>query len=180
MMLRVKPCCEEAPAQEDIRYDTAGDSFDRQNLISALRHVYFSAVGRHKPLPALRDCLPHARLTTPARPIIRSVPLDQIVGSENRTADFDVCFRPVNRALRDRWRRVAVAMESGVALPPVDLIETHLGYFVRDGHHRVSVARALGLREIDACIVARESPAPDDLRATQDAGRAARPAGCAV
>lgn len=173
MMLRVKTSCDETPAQEEIRYDTAGDSFDHQNLISALRHVYFSVVGRHKPLPSLRDCLPHTRLTKPAHPITRSVPLDQIVGSENRTADFDVCFRPVNRALRDRWCRVAAAMESGVALPPVDLIETHLGYFVRDGNHRVSVARALGLRDIDACIVARESTATDDLRAESHAGAAA-------
>ncbi|MCS7060324.1 MAG: hypothetical protein RMN25_04080 [Anaerolineae bacterium] len=160
-LFRVKECCDETPAQSDIFYDAAGDYFDRENLISALRFVYFFVVGKHKPLPALHDCLPDVRLVTLPQPILRCVPLDQIVGSENRSADFDVCFRPVNRALRERWCRVAVAMESGVPLPPVDLIQTRMGYFVRDGNHRVSVARALGLREVDAQIVACEAPALD-------------------
>jgi hypothetical protein len=74
------------------------------------------------------------------------VPVAGIVGteSETRAVDFAADFRLRNRALDERWYRVACAMQSGSALPPVDLVLVGEMYFVRDGHHRVSVARALG------------------------------------
>jgi ParB-like chromosome segregation protein Spo0J len=43
------------------------------------------------------------------------------------------------------WRR-------GLTLPPVDLIRVGESYFVRDGHHRVSAARALGQAFIEATV----------------------------
>ncbi len=73
----------------------------------------------------------------------REVPLDGIVGTVGRVGDFDRQFRPLQVQSRDRWRRVATAVVTGVELPPVDLIQLGDMYFVRDGHHRVSVARAL-------------------------------------
>jgi hypothetical protein len=74
------------------------------------------------------------------------VPVPAIVGteSETRALDFAADFRLRNRALDERWQRVACAMLSGSPLPPVDLVLVGEMYFVRDGHHRVSVARALG------------------------------------
>jgi hypothetical protein len=82
----------------------------------------------------------------------RHVPLRQIRGSENRTDDFDAAFHP--RANHDafRWRGVAQAWMSGIDLPPVELIKVGEIYFVRDGHHRISVAAALGVQEIDALV----------------------------
>lgn len=67
-------------------------------------------------------------------------PVDRIVGSAARSADFDVAFRLVNPVLRDRWERVAAVVRSGQA-PPIRLIRLGDLYFVVDGHHRVSVAR---------------------------------------
>ncbi|MGH3317454.1 MAG: hypothetical protein ACRDO0_15040 [Nocardioidaceae bacterium] len=74
------------------------------------------------------------------------VPVAEIVGteSETRALDFAADFRLRNRALDERWHRVACAVLSGSPLPPVDLVLVGEMYFVRDGHHRVSVARALG------------------------------------
>jgi hypothetical protein len=91
--------------------------------------------------------------TAPRSGQIVSVPLEAIVGSEDRSGDFDAAFRPLRRNTRDRWISVAVARRQGVALPAVELVQTAEGYYVRDGHHRISVARAAGQQAIEARIV---------------------------
>jgi hypothetical protein len=78
------------------------------------------------------------------------VALCQIRGSEGRCRDFDANFRPLQPHCATRWLGVAMAWKTGTALPPVSLIRVGDVYFVRDGHHRVSVARALGQAEIEA------------------------------
>jgi hypothetical protein len=80
----------------------------------------------------------------------RMVALRQIHGSEGRCRDFDANFRPLQPHCATRWLGVAMAWKTGTALPPVSLIRVGDVYFVRDGHHRVSVARALGQAEIEA------------------------------
>jgi hypothetical protein len=83
---------------------------------------------------------------------LHSVPLDSIVGTVDRSRDFDRRFRPTSRRLRQRWQRIAEAMRRGEAMPPIDVYRIGDLHFVRDGHHRVSVARALGLDTIDAYV----------------------------
>jgi hypothetical protein len=83
---------------------------------------------------------------------LRVVPLDQIVGTIDRQHDFDRQFRPTSRRVRSRWEQIAAAMRRGEPMPPVDLLKVGEIYFVRDGHHRVSVASALGHRDIDAQV----------------------------
>ncbi len=80
------------------------------------------------------------------------VALDAIVGTVDRGRDFDRSFRPTSANVRSRWEQIAAAMRRGESLPPVDLVRIGEIYFVRDGHHRVSVARALGHTDIDAYI----------------------------
>jgi hypothetical protein len=80
------------------------------------------------------------------------VPLDAIVGTVDRGRDFDRRFRPTTGRVRSRWEHIAAAMRRGEAMPPVDLVRVGQIYFVRDGHHRVSVARALGHADIDAMV----------------------------
>lgn len=83
---------------------------------------------------------------------VADVALANVVGTVTRPFDFDQDFRLVNRTLRDRWERLARAMESGTEPPPVELMQLGELYFVSDGHHRVSVARALGRRVITARV----------------------------
>jgi hypothetical protein len=83
---------------------------------------------------------------------VRTVQLDRIRGSENRATDFDVHFNPLQRHDKQRWVNIAVAMLLDCAVPPVELIQIGETYFVRDGHHRISAARALGQKEIDAVV----------------------------
>ncbi|ONI76408.1 hypothetical protein ALI144C_37860 [Actinosynnema sp. ALI-1.44] len=77
---------------------------------------------------------------------------DRIVGTVTRARDFDARFRLVNRALRGRHRSVADAMAAGIALPRVELIQLDEMYFVVDGHHRVSVARAREHHSVPAIV----------------------------
>jgi hypothetical protein len=83
---------------------------------------------------------------------LQIVALDTIVGTVDRAKDFDRLFHPTSSQVRARWERIARAVRRGEALPPVQLYRVGEVHFVRDGHHRVSVARALGHREIDAHV----------------------------
>jgi hypothetical protein len=83
---------------------------------------------------------------------LQVVPIAAIVGTVNRGSDFDRRFRPTSARVRGRWERIATATRRGDAMPPVDLYRVGEIYFVRDGHHRVSVACALGREEIDAYV----------------------------
>jgi hypothetical protein len=83
---------------------------------------------------------------------LRVVPLDAIVGTVDRGVDFDRAMRPTSARLRSRWERIASAQRRGEALPPVSLYKIGDLYFIRDGHHRVSVAKSLGRTDIDAYV----------------------------
>jgi hypothetical protein len=83
---------------------------------------------------------------------LKVVPLDAIVGTVDRNVDFDRGFRPTSPRLRSRWERINAAQRRGETMPPVSLYKVGDLYFVRDGHHRVSVAKAFGRRDIDAYV----------------------------
>lgn len=83
----------------------------------------------------------------------QSVELASIVGSVDRTRDFDRRFRPTSTRVRARWERLNTAQRQGAAMPPIDLYRIGDMHFVRDGHHRVSVAFALGYKQIDALVI---------------------------
>ena len=83
---------------------------------------------------------------------LQVVPLDAIVGTVDRGVDFDRAMRPTSARLRSRWERIASAQRRGEALPPVSLYKIGDLYFIRDGHHRVSVAKSLGRTDIDAYV----------------------------
>ena len=80
------------------------------------------------------------------------VPLCRIVGTLERSPHFDARFRPASELVRHRWERIALAHRRGDALPPVVLRARPDGYYVVDGRHRVSVARALGMSDIDGLV----------------------------
>jgi hypothetical protein len=91
---------------------------------------------------------------------IRTVPIHQIRGSESRCADFDCDFNPLQSHTKGRWLSIAEARGRGKALPPVALIQVGDLYFVRDGHHRISVAQALGQKAIKARVIVWQVAGP--------------------
>ena len=104
------------------------------------------------------------------------VPVEKIIGSVDKVRDFDPQFRPTSGRNRQRWERIAEAARRGEALPPIDVYQIGDMYFVRDGHHRVSVHRALRLPVIEADVrLVRTLVEPDDVRQHSDlAGRELR------
>ena len=83
---------------------------------------------------------------------IEVVRLDTIVGSVDRTRDFDRRWRPTSGRPRERWQRMATAQRRGVAMPPISVYRIGELHFVIDGHTRVSVARAMGWSTIEADV----------------------------
>ena len=83
---------------------------------------------------------------------LQTIPLDSIVGTVDRTREFDRSFRPTSRRVRRRWEGIAKAMRRGEGMPPIDVYRVGDLHFVEDGHHRVSVARQLRLDVIEANV----------------------------
>ncbi|NOH02746.1 MAG: ParB N-terminal domain-containing protein [Chloroflexi bacterium] len=82
----------------------------------------------------------------------KPIPIARIRGSENRTQDFDADFHPLSNHVKTRWMKIAAVWQFNVTLPPVELIQVGEDYFVMDGHHRISVAREMGQKYIDATV----------------------------
>lgn len=91
---------------------------------------------------------------------LRTVRLEKIVGSVGRYRDFDRAFLPQQSETQYRWQSIEEARAHGVVLPPVELYKIGDAYFVKDGNHRVSVARTHGQEFIDAHITEIEVPVP--------------------
>jgi hypothetical protein len=84
---------------------------------------------------------------------VTEIPIEAIAGTTepNRAAQFDQQFRPTPPT-RSRWERVWLALQQGVTLPPISVVQIGDAYAIRDGHHRVSVAKARGALTIDALV----------------------------
>jgi hypothetical protein len=91
---------------------------------------------------------------------IQVVPISSIIGSEGRTADFDMDFHPMSEAALARWVNMAIVYLSRLPLPPIQLIQVGDAYFVRDGHHRISVSRAFGQAAMDAEVTTWKAQPP--------------------
>ena len=108
---------------------------------------------------------------------LEEVPLHKIVGSMGRYRDFDRAFLPRQNQTKDRWLSISRARYGDVPLPPVELYKIGDVYFVKDGNHRISVARERDQGEIDAFVTEIETTVPitpdTDLEAIiRDAERA--------
>jgi hypothetical protein len=91
---------------------------------------------------------------------LQTIRLDTIVGTVDSTRDFDRLFRPTSGRVRERWERMALAQRRGESMPPIDVYRVGDLHFVRDGHHRVSIALATGQTTIDAYVTAVRTTLP--------------------
>ena len=96
---------------------------------------------------------------------LRVIKLDSIVGTVDRSRDFDRRFRPTSARVRERWERLALAARRGEEIPPIEVYRVGELHFIIDGHHRVSVALAHGLSTIEASVtVVRTKLDPSGIR----------------
>lgn len=137
---------------KDHNLQTSDNEFSSAK-IKALRESIFSILN-----PEKKEMLSFHSIRSLIKPKaefykgVMAVPLEKIVGSEGRYNDFNRAFLPKREHLRSRWRSINVAALEDVYLPPIKLFKIGETYFVRDGNHRVSVARLRGQVDIDAEI----------------------------
>jgi hypothetical protein len=130
----------------------AQDLFDAVYRSSNLHKVWAWITGK-------KDTLQEIARLTRGKQVVSShfqgtqkVAIDAIKGSEGRCEDFDASFRPRSKHSSNRWINVASAFGRGVELPPVELIRIGEVFVVRDGHHRISVAKAYGADSVQASV----------------------------
>ncbi len=83
---------------------------------------------------------------------VQDIPIDHIIGSVGRYRDFTRDFLPLTDTDEERWARVEMAMNTMTGVPPIDVYKVGDVYFVRDGHHRISVAKQMGADSIQAYV----------------------------
>jgi hypothetical protein len=133
-------------------YQNADEDFHKAKRRAFWNKVFDAIRFQANDMPALGDLLERRRLGNLRDGGMQTIPVHKIIGSVNRERDFDRNFMPRRSHIQDRWARVDEAYQYGVILPPLDLVEVDGAYFVRDGHHRVSVARAHGMAYLDAHV----------------------------
>ncbi len=101
---------------------------------------------------------------------LEEIPLDAIVGSVGRYHDFTREFLPKSSIDENRWARVKASALGLTGLPPIEVYQIGEAYFVKDGNHRVSVARQMGNTFIQAYVTGVETKVdlprdvtPDDI-----------------
>jgi hypothetical protein len=103
---------------------------------------------------------------------LQAICVANIVGSVNRHRDFDRRYRPKVHHLEDRWTRIQQLWHEGYAFPAIQVFQVGAAYFVKDGNHRVSVARSEGQTFIDAEVIAVDVLVPLEVGDTLEDVRA--------
>jgi hypothetical protein len=131
--------------------------------IARLKHFFTSLWARLRRRPgvllSLADARPGQKTENVFSLGVQPVPVRLVSGSESRTRDFDANFNPAQHKNRERWLTIARVTLMGGSLPAVELVKAGDIYYVRDGHHRVSVARAVGQSYIDAQVIVLQAEA---------------------
>jgi hypothetical protein len=128
------------------------DSFDRLHQRGLWSRTWTTLTGKSNQLMRLDEFSRHKEVINRSHAGIQVIPIEHIRGTEGRDADFDAQFRPLSAHNRERWAGIAKARNNDVALPAVELVEVDSVYFIRDGHHRISVAKSMGQMEIEAAV----------------------------
>jgi hypothetical protein len=134
-----------------------GDDFAkarRAARLSQIRHFLNPGKDRLLSLSEVQEILRPKNQTYAG---IQDVPVKLIVGSEGRYKDFTKRFLPKDDRLRERWQKVDEAFIDSIGLPLIQLYEIGGVYFVRDGNHRVSVAKTKGVEMISAEVTRLDS-----------------------
>lgn len=123
---------------------------------------FSSFTGRPNSLLSFDEVKDRLRLQDSAYKGLHEIELDRIVGSTGRYRDFTRTFLPKSDRSENRWRRVDAVAHSGTGFPPIEVYQVGEVYFVRDGNHRVSVARLHKAKTIEAYVIEYKTAVPID------------------
>lgn len=143
-------------------------AFSRARRRAALRSLLAALGGREDRLLSFDEVRRRLHAVESPSARLEDVPLDAIVGSVGRYNDFTREFLPLPSSDRERWVEINVAMSGPLGTPPVELYRIGDAYFVKDGNHRVSVARQLGAPTIQAYVTPVRTRVPLSPSTTPD------------
>lgn len=131
----------------------------RREAYRKLARIVRGRSPRAQELLPLEDVKQKLRLFDQAYVGIRPIPVSKIVGTTDRSRDFDRDFLPLRTDIRERWNKVEHAFPQG-EFPPIVVYKVGEVFFVVDGHHRVAIAKQHGIEQIDAEITEIHTPVP--------------------
>lgn len=140
--------------------NTSKSHFNNARLRSFFNSVYSMLKKEDDCLPSLHEIVDITKARNEKYVGIREIPVDNIIGSEGRYEDFNKNFFPKNDALESRWSAIDNIMGQNKPLPPISVFKIDDFYFVRDGNHRVSVAKSRKQVYIDAEVTEYEIDVP--------------------
>ena len=126
------------------------EDFDKAYFEATIGRIFNKFQGKSNSLLSFQEIMQYVKTKNESYKGMQFVSIDDIVGSEGRYNDFSKEFLPRRKNLRTRWERVDEAHYKDIILPPIQLYQLGQVYFVRDGNHRVSVAKMQGKEFIDA------------------------------
>ncbi|MBL8097019.1 MAG: universal stress protein [Anaerolineales bacterium] len=134
--------------------NAARNDFNRARQQAVMAAILARISGRSVDLLSFDDVRRRLRASEVTSRGVQDIPIDAIVGTVNRTVDFTRDFLPLQPSDEERWARVrSVTEDPGfTGMPPIEVYKIGEAFFVRDGHHRVSVARTLGQTQIQAYV----------------------------
>lgn len=147
------------PSRTARAYVTGRNLFDRAYFLATLKEVWARMRGKSRALKML-DVVDQSKVTGTHLLERRAVRIANIVGSEGRADEYDCDFLPRRSRVRARWVSVAAGMiRDPSVFDPINVVQVGDEYYVKDGHHRVSVAKRLGYLFIDANVTVWEMEA---------------------
>ncbi len=163
---------------KDIAYIRSESEFSRLRVKAFLEMMMGLITGHNMHLLSFDRVVEKLRLKESIYLGLQDIPIDHIAGSTGRYEDFTRRFLPRSSSKRDkeRWRNIYTLAVTGQGFPPIDVYKIDQVYFVKDGNHRVSVARELGWKTIQGLVT--ELPSyiplnpdiePDELLAKEEA-----------
>ena len=138
----------------------ARSDFGKLRTRETITRILSLLKARHDEMLSLGDVRLLLRPESETYKGMQTIAIERIVGSEGRYKDFNRAFLPRHDKLMRRWMSVDMAHYQDIFLPPIKVFEIGGAYFVRDGNHRVSVARAQGAEFIDAEVISLSSEIP--------------------
>jgi nucleotide-binding universal stress UspA family protein len=145
-----------------MNFSAALDDFYKARRKAQLQDIVAALRGESTRLLSYEEVRKRLQAVESSHPRLEDIPLDSIVGSVGRYNDFTRSFLPKHNSDKQRWVNVELQMTGLQGLPPIDVYQLGSAYFVKDGNHRVSVARQLGFNTIQAYVTRVHSRVPLD------------------
>jgi nucleotide-binding universal stress UspA family protein len=146
--------------RSSLSFSAALHDFHRARRKAALQEMMARLTGKSADLLSFEDVRQKLKARGTTARQLKDIPLDAIVGSVGRYADFTRSFLPRQDSDQERWTKVRVAATGLVGLPPIEVYQIGQAYFVLDGNHRASVARQLGATHIQAYVTEVRTKVP--------------------